>query len=58
LNEDAAALAKRMQEEGVIIRPLTVWGAPRAIRVTVGTPEQNEQFLTALSKVTEQAVVS
>lgn len=56
--EDGAALAKRMQEEGVIIRPLTVWGAPRAIRVTVGTPEQNEKFITALAKVMEQAPVT
>jgi histidinol-phosphate aminotransferase len=55
--EDAAALARRIQEEGIIIRPLTVWGAPRAIRVTVGTPEQNEKFLTALTKVLEHAPV-
>lgn len=56
--EDGAALAKRMQEEGVIIRPLTVWGAPRAIRVTVGTPEQNEKFIAALAKIMEQTPVA
>jgi histidinol-phosphate aminotransferase len=56
--EDGAVLAKRMQEEGVIIRPLTVWGAPRAIRVTVGTPEQNEKFIAVLAKVMEQMPVA
>jgi histidinol-phosphate aminotransferase len=57
VREDSTALARRIQDEGVIIRPLKVWGAPQAIRVTVGTPEQNEKFIGALSKVTEQAAV-
>jgi len=57
LGEDAAAFAKRMQEEGVIIRPLGAWGAPTAIRVTVGTPEQNLAFLQALKKVMERTAV-
>ena len=48
--EDAADLARRLQDEGVIIRPMTAWGAPTAIRVTVGTPEQNQLFLAALKK--------
>ena len=58
LGENAAAVAKRMQAEGVIIRPLTAWGAPNAMRVTVGTPEQNDQFLAAFKKVMERAPVS
>ena len=57
LSEDANAVAKRFQAEGVIIRPLGSWGAPSAIRVTVGTPEQNEIFLQAFKKVMEQASV-
>ncbi len=56
--DDAAALAKRLQDEGVIIRPLTgAWGAPRAIRITVGTPAQNEAFMKALKRVMEHAAV-
>lgn len=55
VDEDAAALAKRIQDEGVIVRPLTVWGAPRSIRITVGTPDQNEKFLAALAKVGQGA---
>jgi histidinol-phosphate aminotransferase len=55
--EDAAALSKRMQGEGVIVRPLGPWGIPTAIRVTIGTPEQNEMFIAALARATEKAGV-
>jgi histidinol-phosphate aminotransferase len=55
--EDAAALSKRVQAEGVIVRPMGPWGAPTAIRVTVGTPEQNELFISALARATEKAAV-
>jgi len=58
LGENASAVAKRMQSEGVIIRPLTAWGIPTAMRVTVGTPEQNRQFLAAFKKVMERATVT
>ena len=51
LGVDANSVAKRMQAEGVVIRPLGAWGAPTAIRVTIGTPEQNQLFLMALRKV-------
>jgi histidinol-phosphate aminotransferase len=57
IGEDAAAFAKRMQEEGVIIRPLGPWGIPTAFRVTIGTPEQNGIFLKAFKKVTERVPV-
>lgn len=57
LSEDAAAVAKRLQSEGVIIRALGAWGAPTAIRVTIGTPEQNGIFLKAFKRVTEKAAV-
>jgi histidinol-phosphate aminotransferase len=59
MGEDAAALVKRLQAEGVIVRPLSgPWGARTSIRVTVGTPEQNEKFITALKKVTAGATVN
>jgi histidinol-phosphate aminotransferase len=44
-------LFERLQREGVIVRPLDGFGAPKAIRVTVGTPEENEVFATALGHV-------
>ena len=58
VGEDATAIAKRLQDEGIIIRPLTGgWEAPRAIRITVGTPEQNHKLLSAMKKVFVRAVV-
>jgi histidinol-phosphate aminotransferase len=44
---DASAFAKRLHDEGVAVRPLEAWGAPNYIRVTIGTPEQNQAFLSA-----------
>ena len=59
MHEDATALAKRLQAEGVIIRPLAgTWGWRTAIRVTVGTPEENEKFAAALKRVTAGAAVT
>lgn len=55
--EDAGELARRIQAQGIIVRPLGVWGSPQAIRVTVGTPEQNRKFIAALKAVREKAAV-
>ena len=57
LGDDAAAVAKRLQAEGLILRPLGPWGAPTAMRITIGTPQQNEIFLKAFKKVMERATV-
>jgi histidinol-phosphate aminotransferase len=51
LKRDAVGFAHRMKAEGVIIRPLASWGAPTAIRITIGTPEQNKIFLDAFRRV-------
>ncbi len=54
--EDASTLARRLQMNGIIVRPLTgSWGARTAIRVSVGTPEENRKFLEALKNVTTGA---
>jgi histidinol-phosphate aminotransferase len=57
VGEDAAAVARRMQADGVIVRALTAWRIPTAIRVTIGTPGQNERFVSALKKALERAAV-
>jgi histidinol-phosphate aminotransferase len=55
LGHEAAEIAKRMQNLGIVVRPLSgAWGAPNAIRITVGTPEQNERCVSALKRVMEQ----
>jgi len=49
--EDPNQLARRVQNEGCIIRSLVPWGVPNALRISVGTPEQNRVLIHALSKV-------
>jgi histidinol-phosphate aminotransferase len=49
---DGEGLARRLlEEEGVIVRALSGFGAPGAIRVTAGTDEENEIFAAALTAV-------
>ena len=51
VGEETASLCLLLQEGGVIVRPMTgSWGAPDAFRVTIGTPQQNQQFLEALKQ--------
>ena len=51
VKQDAREVARRIRAEGVLIRPLTAWGAPTSIRVTIGTHNQNQKFLQAFQKV-------
>jgi histidinol-phosphate aminotransferase len=56
---DAEGLARRLlEEEGVIVRALTGFGAPGAIRVTAGTDEENELFGAALRRIAGPATAS
>jgi histidinol-phosphate aminotransferase len=54
--ENADILARQMQAEGIIIRSLVPWGISNGLRVTIGTPEQNERFVEAFKKTTAQIV--
>lgn len=53
VHEDSAAIAERLRAEGVSVRPLGAWGAPTCLRVSIGTPEQNQFLLNAMRKVRE-----
>jgi histidinol-phosphate aminotransferase len=48
---DASVIAQRLEAGGVSVRPLGAWGAPKCIRVSIGTPEQNLFFLQAVRKI-------
>jgi histidinol-phosphate aminotransferase len=48
---DARIVFDALLHEGVIVRPLAGFGAPEAIRVTVGTREENEYLGDALGRV-------
>jgi histidinol-phosphate aminotransferase len=55
LGEDAGALFQELLREGVIVRPTAGFGAPNAIRVSVGTPEENAFFADVLARVRSAA---
>ena len=48
---DGAKVFEAMQREGVITRPMGGYQLPEWIRVSVGTPSENERCLNALKKV-------
>ncbi len=47
----AASMYEALLREAVIVRPVANYGMPNHLRVTVGTPEENARFLSALKKV-------
>ena len=55
---DADALAGELLKMGVIVRPMAWMGFPHAIRVTVGTREENEKFLSALQQLKSSATAA
>lgn len=44
----AQRVYRRLLEQGVIVRPIGVYGLPEHLRVTIGLPTENERFLAAL----------
>jgi histidinol-phosphate aminotransferase len=55
VGENSRPLFESLLREGVIVRPTHGFGAPGAIRVTVGTAEENAIFADALGRVTARA---
>ncbi len=55
LGKDACDFAAQLLEQGVCVRPLSAWGAPNCIRVTIGTPEQNQIFLKTARELSDRA---
>ncbi|MFN3882566.1 MAG: histidinol-phosphate transaminase [Nitrincola lacisaponensis] len=51
LKQDALPVYQALLHEGVIVRPLAVYGLPRHLRVTIGTEAENLRFVAALKKV-------
>lgn len=48
---ETESLSEELLRRGVIVRPMRWMGFPNAIRVSVGTHEENETFLRTLEKV-------
>lgn len=53
LADIGAGLDQRLLHEGVIVRPLGGFGMPSHVRISVGTPEENERLVKALRRLRE-----
>ena len=51
VGSNGTAVYGLLLREGVIVRPVAGYGLPRCVRITVGTAQQNERLITALSRV-------
>jgi histidinol-phosphate aminotransferase len=50
---DGARVSSELQKRGIITRPMAGYQLPEWIRITVGTPAENQRCLTGLRKVLE-----
>ncbi len=50
-DQDAGPLYQALLREGVIVRPVGNYGLPKSLRISIGLPEENARFLSALKKV-------
>jgi histidinol-phosphate aminotransferase len=51
LQRDAKSIYENMLRRGVIVRPMTAYGYPNYIRITVGLPEENKRLVETLKEV-------
>src|SRR5580765_3882454 len=51
VGRSASDIYQRLLKDGVIVRPLTPFGMESALRVTVGTPQENRRLVKALRAV-------
>ena len=48
---DGQRVFEAMQKQGVIVRPMGGYQLPEWIRISIGTPQENERCLAALKTV-------
>ncbi len=51
VGRSASDIYQRLLKEGVIVRPMTPFGMESALRITVGTPQENRRLVKALKTV-------
>lgn len=51
---DCKKLYEKMLRKGVIVRPMSAYGYPTFIRITVGTEEENKRLVTSLSECLQE----
>ena len=53
LAKPGAGSYERLLREGVIVRPMAGFGLPEHVRITIGTPTENEKLVKALQRIRE-----
>jgi histidinol-phosphate aminotransferase len=51
LNQSGEAIAQQLLQQGIIVRPITGYGFPNSIRVTIGTCRQNVRLIETLTTI-------
>lgn len=51
VKSDTKPIADELQKMGIIVRPLSMYGLPTFLRVTIGTSEQNQRLVDAFAKI-------
>jgi histidinol-phosphate aminotransferase len=54
VGRSAADIYQKLLHQGVIVRPMTPFGMETALRITIGTPEENRKLVKALRDVLEK----
>jgi len=51
VKQDALDITESLLQRGLIVRPCTPWGLKTHLRITVGTPEQNDHLIQAIKEL-------
>lgn len=52
---DGSGITQALQQRGIIVRPMGGYQLPEWIRISVGTPEENQRFVDALRAILDKA---
>ncbi|QLB12617.1 histidinol-phosphate aminotransferase [Bisgaardia hudsonensis] len=55
--QPASKIYEDLLREGVIVRPIAGYGLPNHLRVSIGLPEENTKFFTALTAILKKIII-
>ncbi|WP_169084825.1 histidinol-phosphate transaminase [Paenibacillus sp. PL91] len=56
VGEQSESIYKQLMANGIIVRLANTWGLPLHLRISIGTPEENDLLIAALSDILKQKV--
>jgi histidinol-phosphate aminotransferase len=56
MKTDTKPIADELQKKGIIVRPLSMYGQPTFLRITIGTLEQNKRFMDAFANIYKNGI--